>query len=385
MKRLLIVLLVLTLALVLGACGGGPAGGPASSSNSNDTGDSGDSTDAGPQLAAQLSVYNWDDYIDEDVLAAYEEEFGVEIIYDTYASNEDLLAKLQAGATGYDVIFPSDYMVAQMLELGLLAEINTSDLSNWSNINPAFHNPPFDPNNGHCIPYQWGTTGIAYRAGDPFFDENTPDSWAYLFDPALLEQYAGRGINALNDQRELMGAALAYLGYSVNETDRARLEEARDIILQAKPYWKTFNSEDYDDSLLIPDEVVLSHSWSGDAANAYWNTYDEATEDGNWYYAIPKEGGVRWVDNVCIPFSSERYATALHFLNYMLDPEVSAAITNFTYYASPNDAARAFIEADILDDPGIYPPQELFDKLEWLRDVGDAIFIYDEMWTAIKG
>ena len=383
MKRLLIVLLVLTLALVLSACAGGPAGGPDSSSN--DTGDTGASTNAGPQLAAQLSVYNWDDYIDEEVLAAYEERYGVELIYDTYASNEDLLAKLQAGATGYDVIFPSDYMVNQMLELGLLAEINTSDLSNWSNINPAFHNPPFDPNNGHCIPYQWGTTGITYRAGDPYFEENTPDSWRYLFDPAVLEQYSGRGVNALNDQRELMGAALAYLGYSVNETDRAHLEEARDIILQAKPYWKTFNSEDYDDSLLIPDEVVLSHSWSGDAANAYWSTYDDATEDGNWYYAIPQEGGVRWVDNVCITASSERYATALHFLNYLLEPEVSAAITNFTYYASPNDAAKAFIEADILDDPGIYPSQEVFDKLEWLEDVGDAIFIYDEMWTAIKG
>ena len=383
MKRLLIVLLVLTLALVLSACAGGPAGGPDSSSN--DTGDTGASTNAGPQLAAQLSVYNWDDYIDEEVLAAYEEQYGVELIYDTYASNEDLLAKLQAGATGYDVIFPSDYMVNQMLELGLLAEINTSDLSNWSNINPAFHNPPFDPNNGHCIPYQWGTTGITYRAGDPYFEENTPDSWRYLFDPAVLEQYSGRGVNALNDQRELMGAALAYLGYSVNETDRAHLEEARDIILQAKPYWKTFNSEDYDDSLLIPDEVVLSHSWSGDAANAYWSTYDDATEDGNWYYAIPQEGGVRWVDNVCITASSERYATALHFLNYLLEPEVSAAITNFTYYASPNDAAKAFIEADILNDPGIYPSQEVFDKLEWLEDVGDAIFIYDEMWTAIKG
>ena len=383
MKRLLIVLLVLTLALVLSACAGGPAGGPDSSSN--DTGDTGASTNAGPQLAAQLSVYNWDDYIDEEVLAAYQEQYGVELIYDTYASNEDLLAKLQAGATGYDVIFPSDYMVNQMLELGLLAEINTSDLSNWSNINPAFHNPPFDPNNGHCIPYQWGTTGITYRAGDPYFEENTPDSWRYLFDPAVLEQYSGRGVNALNDQRELMGAALAYLGYSVNETDRAHLEEARDIILQAKPYWKTFNSEDYDDSLLIPDEVVLSHSWSGDAANAYWSTYDDATEDGNWYYAIPQEGGVRWVDNVCITASSERYATALHFLNYLLEPEVSAAITNFTYYASPNDAAKAFIEADILNDPGIYPSQAVFDKLEWLRDVGDAIFIYDEMWTAIKG
>ena len=164
-------------------------------------------------------VYNWYDYIDEEILDAYEEEYGVEIIYDTFASNEDLLAKLQAGATGYDVIFPSDYMVAQMIELGLLAEIDANSLPNFANIGAEFKDAPFDPGNEHCVPYQWGTTGIAYRAGNEFFEENEPTSWAYLFEPELLEQYADGGINVLNDQRELMAAALFYLGYSPNSTD----------------------------------------------------------------------------------------------------------------------------------------------------------------------
>ncbi|NIP27459.1 MAG: spermidine/putrescine ABC transporter substrate-binding protein, partial [Phycisphaerae bacterium] len=268
-------------------------------------------------LASELSVYNWADYIDEQILADYEEEFGVTIIYDTYASNEDLLAKLQAGATGYDVIFPSDYMVSQMIELDLLHEIDTGELSNWGNINPNFADAPFDPGNQHCVPYQWGTTGIAYRAGHEFFEENTPDSWGYLFDPELLEQYSDGGINVLNDQRELMAAALAYLGHDMNSTDRTELEEARDLILEAKPYWKTFNSEDYDNSLLVADEVVMSHAWSGDAAFAYWETYDDETEDGNWYYAIPQEGAVKWLDNICITASTERFETALHFMNYL--------------------------------------------------------------------
>jgi spermidine/putrescine transport system substrate-binding protein len=234
------------------------------------------------------------------------------------------------------------------------------------------------------VPYQWGTTGIAYRAGDPNFEENPPDSWAYLFEPGNLEQYSEGGINVLNDQRELLAAALTYLGYDGNDTDRTHLEEARDLILAAKPYWKTFNSEDYDDTLLIPDEVVLSHAWSGDAANAYWSTYSDETEDGNWYYAIPEEGAVKWLDNICITAASEKYDTALHFMNYLLDAEVGAAITNFTYYASPNEAAKEFISEDILNDPGIYPPAEVEAKLYWLHDLGDAIFDYDEMWTAIK-
>lgn len=363
--------------LLLAACGGGPGGGPEESEA--------ETTDSAPELADQLSVYNWPDYIDEELLAQYEEEYGVEIIYDTFASNEDLLAKLQAGATGYDVVVPSDYMVSQMIELGLLAEIDVNDMPNFANITEDFKDAPFDPGNKHCVPYQWGTTGIAYRAGHPYFTENTPDSWAYLFDPELLEQYADGGINVLNDQRELIAIALFYLGYSPNSTDRAELEAARDVILQAKPYWKTFNSEDYDDALLIADEVVLSHAWSGDAANAYYSTYSEETEDGNWYYAIPKEGAVKWMDNACITASSERKETAVHFLNFLMDAQNAAAVTNFTYYASPNEAAKEFINPDILADPGIYPPAETQGKLEWLTQLGDAVFTWDEMWTAIKG
>ncbi|MCA9937746.1 MAG: spermidine/putrescine ABC transporter substrate-binding protein [Anaerolineales bacterium] len=380
---------ILGLALVMGlfllaGCGGGPAGGPSADSTAGDANAAqtgGDET----ALAPELSVYNWSDYIDEQILADYEDQYGVKIIYDTYASNEDLLAKLQAGATGYDVIFPSDYMVSQMIELGLLAAINTADIPNFVNIGADFRDAPFDPGNKYCVPYQWGTTGIAYRAGISPFDEHAPDSWAYLFDPALLQAYSGGGINVLNDQRELLGAALFYLGYSPNTQSQDELIQARDLILQAKPFWKTFNGEDYDDTLMVPDEVVLSHAWSGDAASAYWNTYDEATEDGNWRYIVPKEGAVKYLDNICIPASSQRYQTALHFINYLLEPEVGAAITNFTYYASPNTAAAPFISPDILADPSIYPPADVQAKLQFLQDVGDAVFTYDEMWTAIKG
>jgi spermidine/putrescine-binding protein len=275
-------------------------------------------------------------------------------------------------------------MVAQMIELGLLAEIDVSTMPNFANIGEEFKNPPYDPGNRYCTPYQWGMTGIGYRAGHPGFEE-APASWAYLFDPAKLEQFSPDGINVLNDQRELIAAALFYLGYSPNTTDRAQLEEARDLILSAKPYWKTFNSEDYYSTLMVSDEIVLSHAWSGDTAQAYWTTFDEEGGAGNWLFAVPIEGAVRYQDNVCIPATSERQATAQHFMNYLMEAEVAAAITNFTFYPSPNVAAEEFIDPEILNNPSIYPPPEVRAKLQWLEDVGDAVFIYDEMWTAIKG
>lgn len=392
MKKRFYAIVLLIVALMLVACGGGPGGGPAaaeptassSGTEVEETGETAVSSDT-PQLAEELSVYNWADYIDETLLTKYQEEYGVRIIYDTFASNEDLLAKLQAGATGYDVIVPSDYMVFQMIELGLLAEIDTAQLPNFANIGDDFKNAPFDPGNKHCVPYQAGTSGIAYEANHPYFVENPPTSWSYLFDPALLEQYAGDGINVLNDPRELMAAALVYLGYDGNTTNPDEIAAARDVIVKAKPYYKTFNSEDYDDTLLIAGEVALSHSWSGDAANAYWSTYNDETETSEWAYAIPEEGAVKWLDNLCITASSQKKETALHFINYLLDAENGAAITNFTYYASPNEAAKAHIVDEILNDTSIYPPAEVQAKLYWLQDVGDAVFLYDEAWTAIKG
>jgi len=378
MKKVLVIG-VMVLLLVLAACGGGPSGGPGAA-EAEPTAAASAGGEA--QLDAELSVYNWEDYIDEQILRDYEERYGVRIVYDTYASNEDLLTKLQAGAAGYDVIFPSDYMVAQMIELGLLAEIDVSAMPNFANIGAEFKDPPYDPGNRFCTPYQWGMTGIAYRNGR--FEE-PPNSWAYLFDPAKLAELAPEGINVLNDQRELLSAALFYLGYSPNTTERAELEAARDLILAAKPYWKTFNSEDYYSTLMVSDEIVLSHAWSGDAAQAFWATYDDETGEGNWLFTVPQEGAVRYQDNVCIPASSRRQATAQHFMNYLMEPEVAAAITNFTFYPSPNEAAKEFIDPAILNNPGIYPPPEVRAKMQWLTDVGDAVFIYDEMWTAIKG
>lgn len=381
LKNSILMVLLLGLLAFMVACGGGPAGGPTGGpESSGETDGQGDL-----QLAPELSVYNWADYIDEQVLKDYEEQYGVRIVYDTYASNEDLLAKLQAGASGYDVIFPSDYMVGQMIELGLLAEIDTAAMPNFANIGAEFKAPPYDPGNQYCVPYQWGVTGLGYRQGFPAFADNPPDSWAYLFEPELLQQYAPDGINVLNDQRELLAAALFYLGYSPNSTEESELAAARDLILRAKPYWKTFNSEDYYSTLMVSDEIVLSQAWSGDTAQAYWNTYDEATGDGNWHFAVPKEGAIRYMDNACIPANSRRVATAQHFINYLMEPEVAAAITNFTYYPSPNEAAKEFIDPDILNNPGIYPPPEIAEKLEWLREVGDGVFLYDRMWTAIKG
>ena len=143
--------------------------------------------------------------------------------------------------------------------------------------------------------------------------------------------------------------------------------------------------EDYPTSLLIPDEVVMAHGWSGGIAQAYWETYDDASEDGNWYYVIPKEGAVKWLDNICITADSERYETALHFMNYLLDAEVGAAITNYTYFGSPNAAAEEYIVEEILADEGIYPPESVEENLHWLREVGEeGTQLYDELWTAVK-
>jgi spermidine/putrescine-binding protein len=274
-------------------------------------------------------------------------------------------------------------MVAQMIELGLLAEIDQNNIPNLKNMGDFFLDAPYDPGNKHCVPYQWGTTGIAYSTNT--FKDNQPDSWAYLFDPEMAQKWADAGgINVLNDQRELLGAALKYLGYSLNTKDEAQLQEAKQLILGVKPYIKTFNSEDYDDSLLIPGEVVISQAWSGDGANAMYSTTDEATGESEWAYVIPKEGAMVWQDNLCVTVASQKKATAEHFMNYLLDAKNGAAITNYTYYASPNEAAKEFISEEILADPGIYPSQETIDKLEWAGPVGEAIFLYDQIWTEIK-
>jgi len=324
------------------------------------------------ELAKELHVYNWSEYIDPTIYADFEKEFGVKVIEDTFASNEDLLAKIQAGASGYDLIVPSDYMVAIMIELDLLAPLNYDNIPNFQNIGAKFRDPPYDPGNKYSVPYLWGTTGIGY---DKNVIAEPPDSWAYLFDPQKAAPYAGR-MSMLNDSREALGAALKYLGYSLNSTDPKQLEEAKQLLIRQKQWVSTYDSEGFED-LLAAGETVIAHGWSGD----FFQAAVEAEQIG---YAIPREGGTIWADNLCIPKTAPSQYTAEVFINYLLRPEVGAKVTNFTWYASPNQAAEKFINPEILGDPAIYPPPEIMDRLEFIYDVGEATALYDRIWTEIK-
>lgn len=324
------------------------------------------------KLAKEIHVYNWSEYIDPQVYKDFEAEFGVHVVEDTFANNEELLAKLQAGATGYDVIVPSDYMVSIMIQEKILAELDHKNIPNITNIDSKFADPPYDRGLRHCVPYLWGTTGIGYN--NEAFDE-PPDSWAYLFDPNMASQYAGR-FTMLNDPRETIGAALKYLGYSLNSTSEEELTKARDLLIQQKQWVYAYDAEQYED-LLSADETVLAHGWSGDF-------FMVSAEDERIWYAIPKEGATIWADNLCIPKTAPNKYTAEVFINYLLRPEVAAANSNYTWYASPNAAAKELIEAEILEEPAIYPPQEVMERLEWLEDVGDATPLYERMWTEVK-
>jgi spermidine/putrescine transport system substrate-binding protein len=353
MRKALSLAMILVLTALLVACGGGDKAGE-------------------QELTEELHIYNWSEYIDPEIYADFEEEFGVKVIEDTFSSNEDLLAKLQAGATGYDLIVPSDYMVAIMIELDLLAELNYDNIPNFGNISDIFRDPPYDPGNKYSVPYQWGTTGIGYDL-DVF--EEAPDSWGYLFDPEMAAPYAGQ-MSMLNDSRETIGAALKYLGYSINSTDEQELEEAKQLLIQQKAWVSTYDSDGFED-LLAAGETVIAHGWSGDFFAA-------AEEAEQVWYVIPSEGGVIWTDNLAIPKSAPSQYTAEAFINYLLRPEVGAKITNYTWYGSPNKASEEFIDPEILEEPAIYPPEEVMDKLEFIRDVGEATTLYDRIWTEIK-
>jgi spermidine/putrescine transport system substrate-binding protein len=323
-----------------------------------------------------LNFYNWSEYVDPELYAIFEEETGIKVVEDNFTSNEDLLGKLQGGATGYDVIVPSDYMVATMIELDMLAPLDKSQLTTLEHLDPTWTDPPFDPGLGHCMPYFWGTTGIGFNWND--WDE-APDSWAYVFDPELAAEFDGK-ISFLDDMRETIGAALIYLGYSINTTNEAELEEAKEVILAVKPYISSFDSDTYNDNM-VAGQTSLAMGWSGDIFVAQ-------VEDENIDYVIPVEGAAKWMDNLCITADAatdpDRLARAHQWIDFLNRPDIAAINTNFVWYASPNTSAEEFINPEILEYPAIYPSAETFAKLEWFENLGDDTELYSRVWTEIS-
>ncbi len=315
-----------------------------------------------------LYIYSWSDNFDQEVLDAFAKEYNVKVKYDTFSSNEDLLAKMHAGNFQYDIIQPSDYMVDIMIKLDYLAELDLNNIPNASNMNPNFTGLPFDPENKYSLVYMYGVTGIAYNT-KYVTDEIT--NWEDLWNP----KYAGR-VGLLNDSREVLGMALIKLGYSPNSTNDAELKEALAELKKLAPNVLAFDTDNIKQKFMA-EELWIGTMWSGDAAYA-----NDENED--IVYMVPEEGATIFYDTIAIPKGSKNKALAEKFINYLLDPEVSAKNYEYLGYGNPNLMAAPFHTEEFNSNPYINLLQEELDRTESLVDVGAAKELYDRYWTELK-
>ena len=316
----------------------------------------------------EIHLYIWTNYIQPAILEEFEKQEGIRVVVDYYASNEELLAKLEGGAAGYDVIVPSDYMVSIMVRRDILARMDRSKLPNFKNLDPRFLGLYYDPSDGYSVPYAWGVTGIAYDAEAV---QPPPQGWGIFWD----ERYKGR-MSLLNDQREVFAMALQHLGYPVSSQDPAQIGRARDALKTQKKLVRTYSSESYERYFLTGD-VVLAHAWSPDI-------HQIVKEKPSVRFVIPKEGGIIWTDNLCIPAGSKKQEQAHRLINYLLQPEVTVRIVRNRMIGCLNRAAYSLLPEELRKDPTIVPQNVVLKRLAWMQDVGPALPLYDRAWTELK-
>lgn len=330
----------------------------------------------GKAKSTEVNLYAWSEYIPQALLDGFTKETGIKVNYDTYSSNEELMAKLQAGASGYDVIIPSDYTVAIMINQKLLDELDLSKIPNFKNVDETFKNLKYDPGNKYSVPYQWGTTGLAINRT---LVTKQITKWADLWSP----DYKGKLV-MLDDEREVIGMVLNVLGYDRNTKNEAELEAAKTKLLELMPNIRVFDSDSPKTALLAGD-VWMGLVWNGEAALAH-------SENSSIDYICPEEGCGFWVDNLSIPKGAPHKDAALALINYILNPEASILITKEFPYSNPNKAALELMKTQ---DPETYnsymgfaatnPSQADISNARTIEDVGDATTIYDRIWTEVKG
>jgi putrescine transport system substrate-binding protein len=334
-----------------------------------------------------VNVYNWSDYIDPAVLEQFTEETGIEVVYDNYDNNEIVETKLLAGGSGYDIVVPSAPNVARQIQAGTLAPLDKSKIPNlanqWQEI--ADRLAVYDPGNAYAVNYMWGTTGIGYNVDKIM--ERMPDapvdSWAMIFDPAVVSKFADCGVELLDTPEELMPAALNYLGLNPDSKDQAELEKAGELLMSIRPYILKFHSSDYIDALANGD-ICLAVGYSGDIFIAR-NRAEEAGSGINIEYVIPNEGAAMWFDSFVIPADAPHPEEAYAFIDFMLRPEVAAANSNYVFYANGNEASQSLLEEDIIGDPAIYPGPETLEHL-YTTTPYDARTqrVVTRIWTTVK-
>jgi spermidine/putrescine-binding protein len=327
----------------------------ASCGGSDDQGASGESAAcAVDQVDGDLNLFNWAEYIDPDLKTAFEEQYG------------------------YDLIVPSDYMVSILIEAGDVAPVQRDAVPNLVNLDPEFASGlPFDPAGEYSVPYQWGTTGLGVDLA--VVGEDVPHTWGLVFDPELRAELGIDGkITLLNDPRETMGAALKYLGFSLNTTSQDELDQAKALVSEATGGLAAYESDQYDE-LLASGNTAVAHGYSGN----FLVQFDEADDPDQYTYFVPDEGGTRWVDNMAVVADAPHPCTAHTFMNFLLDAENGAALTNWNYYASPNAAAVEFIDQEVLEDPVVYPTDT--STLEFIADTGDFETNFSDAFIEAKG
>lgn len=324
----------------------------------------------------EVNLYIWSEYIDPEIVSAFQVQTGLQVNLSLYESSEEMLAKIQyaGGEAEYDVVVVANTMVPPMARLGLLQPLDHGRIPNLQNLDAAFAGPSYDPGNRYSVAYQWGTVGLMYNRG------RHPDlepTWAVLFDPARQV-----GPFALIDEvRDQLGVALIYLGYSPNAIDPEAVKAAGQLVLTAK---KSRNAKGFEGGVGGKNRVAaglvdLAVVWNGDALRAI----DEA-EEMDLAYAIPKEGSILWADVMAIPSQAPNAAGAHRFIDYILDADVGAQLSNFNRYATPNRAALAGIDSTDQGNPVLYPPAPVMQRLQYQQDVGEHTRLYDEVWTAVK-
>lgn len=318
----------------------------------------------------ELYIYTQYGYTDDEMLARFTKETGIRAVADVFDANEAMLARLQAGGGGsYSIIYPSEYMVQQMVGLGMLAQLDFSRITGVDQLFTQFLNPEYDPGNLHSLPVSWGTTGLIYNTQKL---KQAPEDWSYLWEN---QQQLSRRMTLLNDIREVMGATLRMLGYSYNSTDPQQIQEAYEKLITLKPSIASFTSDAWRDQILSGD-LLIAMCYSSDATEVM-------KEKEGLQYVLPKSGSSLWMDTIAIPKTAPNLAGAYAWINFTLQPDVAAQICERLSFATANKAAFNLLPPEVQTNPSLFPPESLLELCEGLAPVGNFSTVYDSYWTKL--
>lgn len=335
-----------------------------------------------------LNIYNWSDYIAEDTLDKFTQETGIKVNYDVYDSNEVLEAKLLAGNTGYDIVVPTSDFFLRQSKAGIYQKLDKSKLPNLKNMDKGLmaNAAAYDEGNEGSVIYMWGTTGIGYnvdkvkeRLGEDF----EINSWNIIFDPEISGKLKDCGISLLDAPTEILPAAMNYLGLDPRSINRDDFETAGELLVSVRDNIRYFHSSQYINDLANGD-VCVSVGWSGDIFQAQARA-EEADNGVSVEYIIPKEGALQWFDLMAIPADAPNPDAAHKFINFIMDPQITADITNYVWYASANEAAMPLIDEEITSNPGIFPTREAKENLYSATAYdGRLLRTINRLWTKIR-